>query len=151
LIVQKPESTRASRQSATLDEEKTMHFDPMAFNPSVLIVLPLLFLTPLAILLVVLHHRRAIAALKQKTVLELLERGAAVPPELLSDASMTTRDGDLRRGLVLSLTGVGAIVFVLTLPRHDAWGLGLLPLFAGLGYLITWLLEKRNGSANDRV
>jgi hypothetical protein len=127
-----------------------MPFDPMAFNPSVLIVLPLLFLTPLAILLVVLRHRRAIAALKQKTVLELLDRGAAIPPELLADPAMTSRDGDLRRGLVLSLTGVGAIVFALTLPRHAAWGLGLLPLFAGLGYLITWRLEKRNGSANDR-
>lgn len=128
-----------------------MPFDPMAFHPSDLIVLPLLFLTPLAILLAVLRHRRAIAALRQKTVLELLERGAAIPPELLSDTSMTTRDSDLRRGLVLSFTGVGAIIFALTLPRHDAWGLGLLPLFAGLGYLVTWLLEKRNGSANDRV
>ena len=128
-----------------------MPFDPMAFNPNVLIVLPLLCLTPLAILLVVLRHRRAIGALKQKTVLALLERGVAVPPELLVDALATTRDGDLRRGLVLSLTGVGAIVFALTLPRHDAWGLGLLPLFAGLGYLITWLLEKRNGSATGRV
>ena len=128
-----------------------MPFDPLAFKQSVLIVLLLLCLTPLAILLVVLRHRRAIAALKQKTVLELLERGAAVPPEMLADASMTTRDGDLRRGLVLSLTGVGAILFALTLPRHDEWGLGLLPLFAGLGYLATWLLERRNGSANDRV
>ena len=128
-----------------------MPFDPMAFNPNVLIVLPLLCLTPLAILLVVLRHRRAIGALKQKTVLALLERGVAVPPELLVDALATTRDGDLRRGLVLSLTGVGAIVFALTLPRHDAWGLGLLPLFAGLGYLATWLLERRNGSASDRV
>ena len=77
-----------------------MPFDPMAFNPSDLIVLPLLFLTPLAILLVVLRHRRAIAALKQKTVLELLERGAAIPPELLSDTSMTARNGDLRRGSI---------------------------------------------------
>lgn len=128
-----------------------MPFDPLAFKQTVLIVLLLLCLTPLAILLVVLRHRRAIAVLKQKTVLELLERGAAVPPELLSDTSMITRDGDLRRGLVLSFTGVGAIMFALTLPRHDAWGIGLLPLFAGLGYLVTWLLEKRNGSANNRV
>jgi hypothetical protein len=128
-----------------------MPFDPLAFKQTVLIVLLLLCLTPLAILLVVLRHRRAIAVLKQKTVLELLERGAAVPPELLSDTSMITRDGDLRRGLVLSFTGLGAIMFALTLPRHDAWGIGLLPLFAGLGYLVTWLLEKRNGSANNRV
>jgi hypothetical protein len=128
-----------------------MPFDPLAFKQTVLIVLLLLCLTPLAILLVVLRHRRAIAVLKQKTVLELLERGAAVPPEMLADTSMTTRDADLRRGLVLSFTGVGAIMFALTLPRHDAWGIGLLPLFAGLGYLVTWLLEKRNGSANNRV
>jgi hypothetical protein len=127
-----------------------MPFNPMAFNPNMLIVLPLLCLTPLAILVVVLRHRQAIAALKQKTLLELLERGAAVPPELLADASMSARGGDLRRGLVLSLTGIGAIVFAWTLPRHNEWGLGLLPLFAGLGYLITWLLEKRNGSATDR-
>jgi hypothetical protein len=120
----------------------------MPFDPNLLIAMPLLCLTPLAIVLLVLRHRRSMASLKQKTVLELIERGAAIPPELLADSSWSTPNGDLRRGMVLSFTGIGTIAFAFTLHNHEGWGLGLLPLFAGLGYLITWRLGKRSESPN---
>jgi hypothetical protein len=81
----------------------------------------------------------------------LIERGAAVPPELLADASLSTRHDDLRRGMVLSFTGIGAMAFAFTLRNHDGWGLGLLPLFAGLGYLITWRLGRRSESPSEHA
>jgi Domain of unknown function (DUF6249) len=122
----------------------------MGFDPNLLIAMPLLCLTPLAIVFLVLRHRRSMAALRQKAILELLEHGATVPPELLADSS-TTREADLRRGLVLSCTGLGAIAFAMTLPSHEEWGFGLLPLFAGLGYLITWRLSKSTESADHHA
>lgn len=118
----------------------------MPFDPNLLIVMPLLCLTPLAIVLVVLHHRRYMAAMKQKTILELIERGVPLPPELLADPAVITCRDELRRGLVLSLVGLGAMAFAWTLPSHREWGLGLLPLFAGLGYLITWRVGKSRES-----
>jgi hypothetical protein len=42
----------------------------MAFDPNLLIAMPLLCLTPLAIVLLVLRHRRSMASLKQKTVFD---------------------------------------------------------------------------------
>jgi hypothetical protein len=115
----------------------------VALDPNLLIAMPLLCLSPVVIVLIVLHHRRSMAALKQKAILELVERGSPVPPAFLSSAPTTTLHDELRRGLVLSFTGIGAIAFAFTLPKHEEWGLGLLPLFAGLGYLITWRLSRR--------
>jgi hypothetical protein len=103
-----------------------------------------------AIVLIVSRHRRVQAALEHKTVLELAQRGVPLPPQLLADTGVSRLYNDLRTGLVLSALGIGAIAFALTLPRHPAWGLGLIPLFAGLGYILTWLLGKPQQSPSDR-
>jgi hypothetical protein len=123
----------------------------MPLDPNLLIAMPLLCLTPLAIVLLVLRHRRNLAELKQKTILELVGRGAALPPDLWADAAAKTPHDDLRRGLVLAFTGLGAIVFAFTLPSHQAWGLGLVPLFTGFGYLISWRLAERSESLTNRA
>jgi hypothetical protein len=103
-----------------------------------------------AIVLIVSHHRRAQATLEHKTALELAQRGLPLPPQLLADAGMSRLYSDLRTGLVLTATGTGAIAFAFTLPFHPAWGLGLIPLFAGLGYLITYLVGRPQQSSSDR-
>jgi Domain of unknown function (DUF6249) len=111
----------------------------------------LVLLIPVAIVVIVLRHRRDMAIQKQKTILELVSKGSPLPPELLLDSPQKPGVGDLRRGLVLSGAGIGAIVFAFTLPDHEEWGIGLLPLFVGLGYLATWLLTRpdmsRDGDA----
>lgn len=102
----------------------------------------LVLLIPVAIVLIVLRHRREMAALRHRTLLDLAARGTPIPPELLVEAQQKDGAGDLRRGLVLSFTGIGAVIFAFTLPDHEAWGIGLLPLFVGLGYLATWLSTR---------
>ncbi|MEJ0007830.1 MAG: DUF6249 domain-containing protein [Steroidobacteraceae bacterium] len=99
-------------------------------------------LIPVAIVVIVLRHRREMAAQKHRTILELISRGAPLPTELLLDSPQKPGAADLRRGLVLSCTGIGAIIFAFTLPDHEAWGIGLLPLFVGVGYLATWLFTR---------
>jgi hypothetical protein len=93
-----------------------------------------------AIVLAVLYNRRSMAAMRHKTAIELAQRGVPVPPELLVDLGPGRRYNDLRSGLVLAGLGVGVIAFALSLPQHPAWGIGLVPLFAGLGYFTTWLV-----------
>jgi len=102
----------------------------------------LIMLMPVAIVVIVLHHRRAMAAEKQKTILELISRGAPLPTELLLDSPQKPGIADLRRGLIFCGAGIGAIAFVFTLPDHEEWGIGLLPLFVGFGYLVTWLFTR---------
>lgn len=106
----------------------------------------LILLIPVAIVIIVLRHRREMAAHRYKTILELVEKGAPLPTELLLDTPQKRRHGDLRSGLVLSFAGIGVMGFALTLPEHKAWGIGLLPLFVGLGYLATWRMTRTDGS-----
>jgi hypothetical protein len=95
-----------------------------------------------AIVWIVLRYQRERTALLHRTALELAQRGLPLPPQLLTDPGVRRLYSDLRTGLVLAGLGVGAIIFGLTLPHHPAWGLGLIPLFAGLGFILTWLLGK---------
>jgi len=72
-----------------------------------------------------------------ETLRAMIEKGAAIPPELIARPDRTRRPGgDLRRGLVLAAFGIG----VMTL----AVKIGLILLFIGLGFLIVWLVEKNN-------
>jgi len=56
-----------------------------------------------------------------------------------------------RRALVLISAGLGLMVMFIALPGHfdnglsvgSLWGLGLLPLMIGLGYLASWWLNRR--------
>lgn len=91
-----------------------------------------------------LQHRRTVIAMKHKTMLELIERGAAIPDALLAAPAVSRTDVDLRRGLVLVFGGIGFIAFALTLPKQEAWGFGLFLIFTGLGFLLTWRLSRPN-------
>ena len=103
---------------------------------------------PVALVLIVSRHRRSVLALRHKTVLELAQRGVPVSPEILMETGDGREHGDLRNGLVLAATGAGVIAFALTLRDHQYWGIGLIPLFAGLGYFATWLIN-RPGKSSD--
>jgi hypothetical protein len=106
----------------------------------------LMLLIPVVIVIIVLRHRRDMATQRYKTILDLVEKGAPLPTELLLESPGKRGHRDLRSGLVLSFAGIGAIAFAFTLPEHQEWGVGLLPLFVGLGYLVTWLMTRTDGS-----
>jgi hypothetical protein len=108
-----------------------------------------LFLVPFAIVFAVLRHRRSVTELKLKAVMDLAERGVQVPFDLLLGRPRPGGNSDLRIGMVLGCTGIGALLFAFTLPEHHAWGVGLLPLFAGLGYLITWKLGRAEDTSGN--
>jgi hypothetical protein len=109
----------------------------------------LILMIPIVIVVIVLRHRRAMAVDKQRTILELAGKGVPIPTELLQDSPQKPGVGDLRRGLILSGAGIGAIIFAFTLPEHAEWGIGLLPLFVGLGYLATWLCTRSERSSDS--
>ena len=44
--------------------------------------------------------------------------------------------------------GLGLILFFLSMTeRHGPWGVGIIPLLIGLGYVIVWWLEGRKKEA----
>lgn len=88
----------------------------------------------------VLKHREQRRERQYEVLLKLTEQGAPVPPNLL-DAAQPQPD-DLRRGIVLVFSGAGLSAFLLTLTDHSAWGIGLIPIFAGVGYILSWKLAR---------
>lgn len=107
-------------------------------------------LTPVAILLIFLRYRTALAKERYRTLLQLAEKGVELPHQLLLEPRAS--DADRRRALVLISGGVGLMAMFLALPFElhsgqriaSLWGFGLLPLMTGLGYLASWWLNRRD-------
>jgi hypothetical protein len=79
----------------------------------------------------------------------MVEKGADIPAELLHPKQKSTSNTDLRRGVLLLFTGMGYMAFmgILGMLEPDALkglGVGLIPIFIGIGYLLVWRLSKRH-------
>ena len=105
-------------------------------------------LAPVVIVFLTLKHRRLITEMKLKTMLDLAQRGAPVPIEFLAEKPRKAGIVDLRLGMLFACTGVGLIVFMFTIPDRTAWGVGLIPLFAGIGFLVTWTIGRKSQTAD---
>jgi hypothetical protein len=79
--------------------------------------------------------------LVHETVRTYLERGQDVPPELFYGGKKPT--SDLRRGVLLCAIGLGLGLALLA--GGGPWGIGVVPLMLGCGYLATWYLENARG------
>lgn len=105
-------------------------------------------LAPVALVYLMLAHRQRLAQVRYQTLLQLADKGVELPAELLvqSNAPLCER----RRGLVLVSAGLGLMCTLVALPFEldggtrlaSLWGLGLLPLMTGLGYLASWWLSR---------
>lgn len=110
----------------------------------------LVMLAPVAITLIFLRYRTAVTKERYRTLLALADKGVELPQEML--AEHRAPDADRRRGLVLVSGGLGLMVMFRALPipidggqgLPSLWGLGLLPLMVGLGYLASWWLNRRD-------
>jgi hypothetical protein len=114
------------------------------------IVIPLVVMTaPVLIVLVLLRHRHQQTQARYRTLLQLADKGVDLPPQLLVEPNVVY--SERRRALVLIGGGLGLMAMFLALPGqldnglsiHSLWGLGLLPLMIGLGYLASWWLNWR--------
>lgn len=107
-------------------------------------------LTPVAILLIFLRYRTELTKERYRTLLQLADKGVELPHDLLVEPSAS--GADRRRALVLISSGLGLMAMFLALPFEfenglriaSLWGLGLLPLMTGLGYLTSWWLNRRD-------
>jgi hypothetical protein len=106
-------------------------------------------LTPVALAAILLYYRYLRARLRHDTLLQLAEKGISPPPELLREPQPAYCER--RRALVLIGAGLGCMAMFVVLPfqlpdgthARDLWGVGLLPLMTGLGYLVSWWLNHQ--------
>ena len=112
--------------------------------------IPLVVMTaPVLILLILLRYRYQQSQARYRTLLQLADKGVDLPSQLLVEPNVVY--SERRRALVLIGGGLGLMAMFLALPGqldnglsiHSLWGLGLLPLMIGLGYLVSWWLNWR--------
>lgn len=117
---------------------------------AMLFVPVVVMLTPVAILLIFLRYRLKQTKERYRTLLQLAEKGVDLPHHLLFEPGAA--NADRRRALVLIGAGLGLMAMFVALPIElpdgqriaSLWGLGLLPLMTGLGYLVNWRLSRRD-------
>ena len=83
---------------------------------------------------------------KHETIRLMVEKGVEIPAHL---SFMESKPASaLRRGLILSFLGIGIMCFFLIVNAMEAVGIGAIPLFIGLAYLLIWHLEKKQAQPN---
>ena len=116
----------------------------------IVIFIPLVVMAaPVGLVLILLRYRQQQTQARYRTLLQLADKGVELPPQLLVEPSVAHLER--RRALVLIGAGLGLMAMFLSLPgqldnglsAHGLWGLGLLPLMIGLGYLASWWLNER--------
>jgi hypothetical protein len=118
------------------------------------IFIPLIVLAaPVLIILITLRYRDRQTQARYRTLLQLADKGVELPPQLLVESQ--PGDVERRRALVLIGGGLGLMAMFLALPGQfdgngthvsQLWGLGLLPLMTGLGYLASWWFNRRESA-----
>ena len=115
-----------------------------------LFLIPLVVMAaPVLIVLMVMRYRYQQTQARYSTLLQLADKGVQLPTQLLLDPQIAY--SERRRALVLISSGIGLMLTLLVLPGefdnghsiHELWGLGVLPLMTGLGYLTSWWLNQR--------
>ncbi|MGC1547515.1 MAG: DUF6249 domain-containing protein [Rhodanobacter sp.] len=107
---------------------------------------------PVLIVLIVLRYSYRRTQARYNTLLQLADKGVELPPQLLLEPQVAY--SERRRALVLIGGGLGLMAMFQALPGqldngssiHSLWGLGLLPLMIGLGYLASWWLNRRENA-----
>jgi Domain of unknown function (DUF6249) len=101
------------------------------------------FGTPIILVALILRYRMKRAHLLHQTILTMVEKGVPVPAELLNPPWRPK--SDLRNGIALIAVGLGlGIFFAVTTGDSGAWGIGMIPLLLGIGFIIAWKIEVRN-------
>lgn len=109
----------------------------------------ILMAAPVLIVWIVLRYRYRQTQARYGALLQLADKGVELPTQwLLEPQAMFD---ERRRGMVLVGGGLGLIAMFLSLPGQldsgvslaRLWGIGLLPLMTGLGYLGSFYLNQR--------
>lgn len=110
-----------------------------------LLAVTLVFGTPIIIVIAILVHKSRRTQRIHQTVVALAEKGLPIPPDLFIDRPPADSTSTLHKGVVLIAVGLGLTIFFLSMTeRHAPWGVGMIPLLIGVGYLIVWKLEGKD-------
>jgi hypothetical protein len=128
-----------------LDRGKSHEDLPSFVIPIVAITLLTVFGAPVLIVGLILYFSFSKSRALHRTVRMMVEKGQPVPDALLNPPPAQRQRSDLRRGIVLTMVGLGLLVFLGAVNDWEggAWSLGLIPFLIGAGYLLVWKLDAK--------
>jgi Domain of unknown function (DUF6249) len=128
-----------------LDHGKSPDDLPAMVIPIVGIVFLTIFGAPVLIVALILYFSFSRQRALHRTVRMMVEKGQPVPEALLNPPPAQRQRSDVRRGVVLTMIGIGLTVFLGAASEWGggAWTLGLIPFLIGLGYLLVWKLDTK--------
>lgn len=113
------------------------------------------FIAPVVLVIIIAwlwyRHSDRTQKMKHETLRLMIEKGMEIPAQLSFMDPPLAPTSSLRRGLILIALGFGIICFFLIVKAPEAAGLGGIPLFIGLAYLLIWLLEKNPNRSSDKA
>jgi hypothetical protein len=118
---------------------------PWIAVPIVTIVFLTIFGMPILIVAVILYFSFSKTRALHRTVRLMVEKGQPVPEALLNPPPAQRQRSDMRRGVVLTMIGLGLMIFFAAVNEWEggAWSIGLIPFLIGAGYLLVWKLEGK--------
>src|SRR5215470_13724945 len=127
-----------------LGDEKSMDL-PEFVIPIVAITMLTVFGAPVLIVGLIMYFSFSRSRSLQKTVRMMVEKGQPVPEALLNPPPAQRQRSDLRRGVVLTMIGIGLMAFFGAVNDWEggSWTLGLIPFLIGVGYLLVWKLDTK--------
>jgi uncharacterized protein DUF6249 len=127
-----------------LDHEKSGDL-PEFVIPIVAITMLTVFGAPVLIVALIMYFSFSRSRAMHRTVRMMVEKGQPVPEALLNPPPAQRQRSDLRRGVVLTMIGIGVMAFLgaATDWEGGAWTLGLIPFLIGVGYLLVWKLDTK--------
>ena len=128
-----------------LDHGKSPSDIPEIAIPIVAITLLTVFGAPVLIVGLIMYFSFSKSRAMHRTVRMMVEKGQPVPAALLNPPPAQRQRSDLRRGIVLTMVGLGLMVFFGAVNDWEggAWTLGLIPFLIGVGYLLVWKLDTK--------
>lgn len=129
-----------------LQEREARRYGPQDFDPTSAIISVFLFGSMLTGFLAWLLASYRKTRQLHETVRLMVEKGAEIPQGLLAPAPRR-KPSDLRRGIILSTSGLGLTIFLAALPdMPGAWGVGVTLLLLGVGHMVVWRLQQGRGA-----
>ena len=127
--------------------------DPSKMIGKIIPIMPIVFFTFILLVLTIpFYFNFKKTKGRQLIINNLIEKGQEIPKELIVPAKRNVRT-DFHKGIILISFGLGISVVLLAIKipvNFNLWTLGLIPLFIGLGYLISFKLDKSNINKSEK-
>lgn len=113
------------------------------------------FIAPAIVAIIVVwlvfRHKGKKEEMKFDTLKLMVEKGVPIPEDFSFMEPPPAPGASLRRGLILIALSLGIVAFFLVVNAPEGTGLGAIPFFIGLAYLLIWYLERNKTLSSDRA